>query len=130
MRSWCHINAAGRWVAGVAVVVGLGLTVTVGACAADLPIAPSAQKTDAGKTADQYRTEAQLYKHEADRFTSLANEYSEKAAAISPHQDPKGNLRNSLITAAQEYRLKADKMEQLHATNQRMADVMSALGTE
>jgi 5-deoxy-D-glucuronate isomerase len=69
-------------------------------------------------TVEDHKAAALLYQQEAKSLEAEAAAYEQKAAALSPYQDPKGMVRNGLITAAQERRTKARGMQELYATHQ------------
>ncbi len=72
-----------------------------------------------------HRAAALLYYQEAEAAETEALRYERRAQSISEHGDTKGFLRNGLITAAQELRAKAQKLEQLAAYHELEAETQT-----
>lgn len=64
---------------------------------------------------DAQHTTAQWYCEQAEANHAEAARYERRAASLSGYVDPKGFVRNGMLTAAQTYRAKARDMEQLAA---------------
>jgi len=67
--------------------------------------------------AQSLHTTAQSYCDQAEANHAEAARYERRAASLVGYVDPKGFVRNGMLTAAQTYRAKARDMEQLAAAN-------------
>ena len=56
---------------------------------------------------------AQLYRQQAETASANADRYERRARSLDQHTDPKGFIRDSLMTAAETNRTKAENLEEL-----------------
>ncbi|TKB81754.1 MAG: hypothetical protein E8D44_13405 [Nitrospira sp.] len=63
-------------------------------------------------------TTAQWYCDQAEANYAEAVTYERRAASLAGYVDPKGFVRNGMLTAAQTYRAKARDLEQLAAAHE------------
>lgn len=68
---------------------------------------------------DERHTTAQWYCEQAEANHAEAARYERRAASLGGYVDPKGFVRNGMLTAAQTHRAKARDMEQLAAAQGR-----------
>ena len=63
--------------------------------------------------ADDHRAAAMLYQSKAQQLEGEAERYEAAASKIGPYEDPKGFRRGGLVTAGQEKRGAAGRMQEL-----------------
>jgi hypothetical protein len=78
-------------------------------------------------TAEDHLTAAALYQHEAQRYENETLKYEQRAAAITPLEDPKGFRRAGLTQTAESLHKKAGDMNQLYAAHASKADTMMGM---
>lgn len=65
-------------------------------------------------SADDHMAAATLYQSKAQQLAAEADRYEAAASKIGPYEDPKGFRRAGLVTAGQEKRSAAERMQELH----------------
>jgi len=85
-------------------------------CSGISPQVASANQGTIGS--DARHTTAQWYCEQAEANHAEAARYEQRAASLTGYVDPKGFVRNGMLTAAQTYRAKARDMEQLAAARE------------
>ena len=88
---------------------------------------PLENRLAANGTAEDHLTAAAVYQHEAQRYENETLKYEQRAAAITPLEDPKGFRRSGLMRAAESLRKKAGDMNELYAAHALKAETMMGM---
>ena len=108
--------------------VSVSIGGTLAGCSSSPVLPGSLEHRLAGaSTAEDHLTAAALYQHEAQRYENETLKYEQRAAAITPLEDPKGFRRTGLIRNADSLRKKAADMNQLYAAHALKAETMMGM---
>jgi hypothetical protein len=75
-------------------------------------------------SADDHRAAAMLYQSKAQQLAEEADRYEAEASKIGPYEDPKGFRRGGLVTAGQEKRSAAGRMQELYTVHLEKSQTM------
>ena len=76
---------------------------------------------------DDHMAAAMLYQSKAQQLAAEADHYEAVASKIGPYEDPKGFRRGGLVTAGQEKRNAAGRMQELSAVHLEKAQTMFSM---
>jgi hypothetical protein len=75
-------------------------------------------------SADDHRAAAMFYQSKAQELEGEADRYEAVASKIGPYEDPKGFRRGGLVTAGQEKRSAAGRMQELYTVHLEKSQTM------
>ena len=108
--------------------VGVFVSGTLSGCSSSHVLPGSLENRLVGDgTAEDHLTAAALYQHEAQRYENETLKYEQRAAAITPLEDPKGFRRSGFIRTAESLRRQAGDMNQLYAAHALKAETMMGM---
>ena len=105
----------------VGAIIALGETTGCSAVGRQILSANLEGRLASNGTADDHLVAAMLYQQQAEKHAETAAKFERRAAELTQLLDTKGFRRAGLITAAQEHRKKAEKMQQLYAAHHNIA---------